>query len=829
MEIKNQKVLIRDQNTPHNHPARFSRNYSGSSAYYTPPFLIRCLLRGVNYCLIHHFKNFNVEGLFSSRIEFLDPAAGELSFPIELVKLCQEQVKPVNFNKWFTQVFLNQSYSFEIDSKTISNANTCFNSAMKEIEKKSCVFIDKKIRLKHLYQRNPLNGLDKSKINDELPPLQKDNILIIYGNPPYAISSESKGLWISRLVEDYKKDLQRKGKKRIVGLKGIQDDYVKFIRYCQWLISDRNQPGIIALVLNNYFLDGDIFRGLRSSLLKSFDFIYIINLFGDPKKSNPPSIEAVDKPSFSDKEKDENIFGIQTGICLFIAVYLSKYERDCKTLNEKQEISEENIANVFYCGCYGSIKRKKVFCNKNFESLPFVKIPYRRDFNLVAIPSELIKREEEYNQFYCITEIFSKNIIGIQSLHDTLITHPDRFELEKIITSFYDGTYDKIIIKDSKNQNWVKADGVIYHDARDWKIADGKAGSLKKALQNIQKWQWRGFDRWWVCYDEHLMTKGSSSYRLMQYMYPWQNNLAIIVSRKSRKASGDTSVFATNIIAESHCVEGGSGIGDYIFPLRISSKSIKKGDWNHPISANEINFSSEFLSLFPSNYYKSTEEIFYYIYAILWTPKYRLKYQFMLKQDFPRIPFPKNAKIFHLMAEIGEKLLKLHTLQFNLNSSTFYSSSSSSLPSSSSLSSFIFPSSCPFKINLKAKPIVRHPGWKEEENRIYFDLLAPNTSFWIDGISKEMWEFEIGGKAQLSLFLKNRIVPSDKKKGIKSKTKRYQFSRALNSCEISYFLKICVSIQKTVRLQEDLDRIYSYFGEILKFEYTKDNKDKTEF
>ena len=59
----------------------------------------------------------------------------------------------------------------------------------------------------------------------------------------------------------------------------------------------------------------------------------------------------------------------------------------------------------------------------------------------------------------------------------------------------------------------------------------------------------------------------------------------------------------------------------------------------------------------------SPEEIFYYIYAVLYSETYRTKYAEFLKIDFPRVPFTKDYKLFKKMAEYGNRLVDLHLLK----------------------------------------------------------------------------------------------------------------------------------------------------------------------
>ncbi|MBK8661548.1 MAG: hypothetical protein IPN18_06950 [Ignavibacteriales bacterium] len=82
--------------------------------------------------------------------------------------------------------------------------------------------------------------------------------------------------------------------------KGLQDDYVKFIRFAQHKI-DQAGEGIVSLITNNGYLDNPTFRGMRKSLMNSFDEIYILDLHGN----------ALIKEKSPDGSKDENVFDIR--------------------------------------------------------------------------------------------------------------------------------------------------------------------------------------------------------------------------------------------------------------------------------------------------------------------------------------------------------------------------------------------------------------------------------------------------------------------------------------------------------------------------------------
>jgi predicted helicase len=757
-------------------PSELSRNYSGTSSFYTPPYAITCIINGLNFLLETEFKL--PKGVLAKKLEFIEPSS--------LINYAKKNQTKSGYNLWRKNELLQKFHAFEIDPEIKNEALQKLNQNVNYYNGKP---LEEKLSFHNYHLMNFLNepqdsnpknrnDVEKSINKRDRLPIVQQNSLIIFGNPPFAVSSKTKNPWISGLIEDYKQELNRKGKKRIVGLKGIQDDYVKFIRLSQWKICDQNNPGILAFVVNNYFLDGSIFRGMRASLLQTFDQLWIINLYGDPKKQPLKYTEI--------QEKDVNIFAIQTGICLFFAVKLNSDKKNSsvnKIFHPKHKPSI--ISKVFYCDCWGSLQKKKEFLSLPFEKIPFKPVPLRIDFEFIPLAKAALKVEKMYYSYPYLPDIFIKNIIGVQSLHDSLITHPDRKELENILKKLYSKYYEKSAIVDNIGQKWVKTEGVEYHDARDWKISFAYNGSYKKALDNVRLWQWRGVDRWWVAYDEHLMTKGSSSFSLMQYLISEKTNIAIGASRVSRKASGENSAFITNVIAESHFIEGGSGIGDYLFPLKINSSRKKKVNWEEPEISDQFNIDEQLINQLKILYNQTKsnefiEQIFYYVYGILWSKSYRITYQIFLKKDFPNIPFFKDYQSFKNMADLGRTLADYHTLtspEINIE-------------------------------NWKVKPNndisfnIRDYHFDPQMNRIFF-AKNKERAFWIGDISPMMWNFEIGGYQQLNLWLKHRKNVSGNQK-----IKRFMFKREISKSELATFLKICHSIQLTLELLPKLERVY---------------------
>ena len=101
----------------------------------------------------------------------------------------------------------------------------------------------------------------------------------------------------------------------------LQDDYVKFLRFAQWKIHKAGQ-GIVGMITNHSYLDNPTFRGMRQSLMKSFNEIYIIDLHGNSLK----------KETTLSGSKDENVFDIRQGTAIAVFVK-TKHGKGNKTFH----------------------------------------------------------------------------------------------------------------------------------------------------------------------------------------------------------------------------------------------------------------------------------------------------------------------------------------------------------------------------------------------------------------------------------------------------------------------------------------------------------------
>src|ERR1700730_13237558 len=107
-----------------------------------------------------------------------------------------------------------------------------------------------------------------------------------------------------KLMEEYKTTVRKEESQ----IQGLSNDYIKFIRFAQWKLENIDR-GILAYITGHGFLDGPQARDMRSSLLRTFDKIYILNLHGSARRE-----------AGGLTEREEPVFEIQEGTAIPIAV-----------------------------------------------------------------------------------------------------------------------------------------------------------------------------------------------------------------------------------------------------------------------------------------------------------------------------------------------------------------------------------------------------------------------------------------------------------------------------------------------------------------------------
>ncbi len=694
--------------------------------YYTPRPVVNYIVKSVEWILKNNFSK--KMGFAEDDVTILDPAVGTgtflwLVYLRTLGELKNNGLAGIMRNKIKTHL-LKDFYGLEILITPYIIAHLKLSLILKrwnyelDAGERVQVYLTNSLEQgeEHLIPfMREIN--EERRIAHEL--VMKKPILAIIGNPPYSGHSANKGKWIDSLL--------KKGYKRVGGAnddgyyyvdsqplgeknpKWLQDDYVKFIRFAQWKI-DQSGRGIVGFITNNAYLDNPTFRGMRQSLLNSFERIYILNLHGSSKR----------KEKSPDESKDENVFDIQQGTAIVLLV-------------KNPEITDRKIK---YFDLYGSRDDKYRWLDKNtlysteWQDL-FPKSPF-----YWFLPIDL-SLQQEYENFVKITDIFLRNNVGLITARDDLTI---KWTEEEI--------WDTIIKFSRMNSEEARHLYKLGKDVRDWKIEFAQKDLIESGLSrdNIVPIRYRPFDIRFTYYTGrsrgfHCMPR----YEIMKSML--KQNIGLYTCRQ---ISGENwqHILITDKITDDCYVSNKTKERGYLFPLfsylddgtrlyNLNEKMIKE--------LNKL-YSREI----------PQEDIFFYIYGLLQSKKYRKRYEEFLKRDFPRIPFPNDYFNFIEISQLGKELADLHLMQKQRQSSVKFEISGSNI------------------IELI----------KYSDSKVYINKIQ-----YFDGIPENIWNYYVGSYHVLDKWLK------------------YRKDKELTVHEILHFIQIVEVIKCTLRIMEEIDKI----------------------
>jgi len=250
----------------------------------------------------------------------LDPAAGTMTF---VAQACRQAVEEFQgkYGAGGTEEFIREHilknyYAFELMMAPYAVGHMKMGFFLEELghrlsdDERFRFYLTNTLEMEELGQTQ-LPGMaslaEESHLAGEVK--KESPILVILGNPPYSGHSANKGEWILGKIDDYKRvDGKPLGERNP---KWLQDDYVKFLRFAQWKIGQEGQ-GIVGMITNHSYLDNPTFRGMRQSLMRTFDEIYVLDLHGNSLK----------REVCPDGSKDENVFDIRQGVAICLMLKL---------------------------------------------------------------------------------------------------------------------------------------------------------------------------------------------------------------------------------------------------------------------------------------------------------------------------------------------------------------------------------------------------------------------------------------------------------------------------------------------------------------------------
>ncbi len=848
--------------------------------YYTPDAVVSYIVRSLHWLLKNRFGK--ADGLASDGVTLLDPAAGTMTF---VARAAEQAVWEFvqKYGQGGREAFirnhiLRNFYAFELMMAPYAVGHLKMAFFLEELghrlqeDERVPFYLTNTLDMREL-EASKLPGFSSLAAESHLAGRVKRDqpILVILGNPPYSGHSANRGEWILRQIETYKQlDGKPLGEKNP---KWLQDDYVKFLRFAQWKIEQAG-CGVVGMITNHGYLDNLTFRGMRQSLMQTFDEIYLLDLHGNSLK----------RERCPDGSPDENVFDIRQGVVIALFVRLPHSH------TPSPQSGRELEGGVYHADLWGTREAKYDWLKEHdVSTTPWQEIHPRSSFYLFVPRDEA--ELERYNTFLSVTDLFEMYSVGIVTARDNLTIRWTPEEVWTTVLNF--SRLDPELARQAYG---------LGKDTRDWKVGLAQQDLLDSGLdmEKIVPILYRPFDVRYTYYTGH--SRGFLCLprtEIMRHMLAGEN-VALITVRQVAEGIFNHAFVTANIV-DSRITLSNKGIG-FIYPLYLFPDSERadlfsglesqerrpnlkaevlarlQGAYNptpmppphswggglgvgygwrtpphlweklkplarqmrknptaaeeklwqglrkkqlgkkfrrqhaierfivdfycgdaglvievdgpiHQYTVEEDAIRQQFLesqglrvlrftndqvlndlenvlttirqALEESPISITPEQVFYYIYAILYAPTYREKYADFLRLDFPRIPFTADFALFTELAALGERLVNLHLLR----------------------SSELDP------------PLARFEGQGENKViKVTRDAAAErvhiNPNQYFAPLSEEVWEYFIGGYQVCEKWLKDRQ------------------GRQLTLDEIRTYCHIVTALSKTIEIQEQIDGLY---------------------
>ncbi|GHP27255.1 hypothetical protein VN1176_05880 [Helicobacter pylori] len=471
--------------------------------------------------------------------------------------------------------------------------------------------------------------------------IEKQNIRVIIGNPPYSAGAKSEN--------DNNQNLSHKKlEKRVYEKYGqnstakvgatTRDTLIQSIYMASELLKDK---GVLGFVVNGSFIDSKSGNGFRKSVAKDFAHLYVLNLRGNARTSGEER-----------KKEGDGIFGSGSRATIAIIFFV-------------KDTSVKNGAIHYYdIGDY--LKREeKLNRLANFTDLDAI------EFKTI-IPNNkgdwINQREDEFEKLIPLKRdkklqndsIFDINSGGVSSGRDSWVYNFSPKILTQSVQKCID-TYNADLKRfnahfreafKSRTKGVKSAD--LYKHLNDQEITTDKTKiswvqNLKMQLikgkklddfsqEKISVSLYRPFNKQYFYYEREL----SWSFYLMKKIFPNKDAQNVVINTTIR----NFSALVSDAIPDGHFIGDANAYPLYYYD--------DLGNRHYAISGYALN-------LFRKHYKDNSiaeEEIFYYIYAILHHNKgYLEKYKNSLAKEDPRIGLSEDFKELSIL---GKELAKLH-------------------------------------------------------------------------------------------------------------------------------------------------------------------------
>jgi predicted helicase len=707
-------------------------------------------------------------------VQVLDPATGTGTFLVEVIEIVYETMRAKwgrrghgeeamreLWNDYVPRDLLPRLYGFELLMAPYAIAHMKVGLKLRETDYN---FLSSERA--RIYLTNTLEG--PKDFSDRLGPTasalareanaaneikHRAPVTVVLGNPPYSKISSNLTDEARAIVEGYRYVAGERIKERgaLQFEINLQDDYVKFVRWCESRLA-RSGRGILGMITNSGYLSAPTLRGMRYSLKQTFQRISVVDLHGHLAKAG----RSANGP------REENVFEIQQGV----AIILARMPSSSTGPSAVDQVDVHGTQGQKYAWLLGH-----TYDPAHFRSITCLGPLYR------FVPENL-DLADEFDAMWSIQQIFPKSSAGIVTARDRLVISFDEDDLLSRIERFREDAGDEPEVFKSFGMKPGKR-----FDLRDVQRALSKENNLRDFIRPLLH---RPFDNRYIFY--HDSAVWSMARPVGSEMFA-ENNLALVATRQVTRPKYEHAFVSRNMIEIKACSHDRN---TQIFPLYLNhnetDKSLLCARGRRPniersfAAAIETLCGLTFTSDAPGDLRETfgPTDIFHFCYSVLNSCSYRARYFEMLKSHFPHMPLTSDVDLFRRLCAKGADLVALHLLEDGYPSASW---NASRPKGKSPIERFIA------RLAGTGNAEVAGSYPKYEGDRVYV-----NPSRWFEGVPEEVWNFHIGGYQVCGKWLKDRR------------------GRALSEQDITHYQRVVVALRETIRLMAEVDEVIEAHG-----------------
>jgi hypothetical protein len=636
--------------------------------WYTPPEIVRYMVSSVDAALR---ENFNLpDGLADPSVVVLDPCCGTGAYLVETLRLIHtrlvEGYGPAQAALKIREVAKHQLYGFEllpapyvVSHLQIDLMLTRWGAKLDhEQDERAGVFLT-----------NALTGWVPIKTPKDLPfsefteerdaadqVKQKEQILVIIGNPPYdghpgMAIGEERGL--TQAYRSTKHAPKPEGR-------GLNELYVRFFRMAERRISEgvpqhddlkpgpprHDAKGIVCFISNYSWLEGHSHTGLRERFMEVFDNIRVDCLNGDSRESGKKTPDGRPDPSVFSTAKNRE--GIKVGTAIAM-LERRPFDGGLRLSQPYSEIAYTPIANIQFRHWWGKDKVREL-ANVSATKRPWMSLSPGQHARLEFFPQASCPT---YSEWPSLPMLLPKKFAGVQTSRDVGLVEFDIEPLRERMKAYYDPAVSMQMIR--------KRFPDLAREAFDYDPVKVRTDVAKIGFDeaSFKRFAYRPFDVRWLFWEGRTKLLHRPSPDLYRQFVP--NSLFLVCQPKTRGLW-----FPPQVITTLGCLDL-MDRGASFLPLIVQTpnEEDQQTDSSHPdlFASNKPVGPQPNLTDFAHKYLASLkcdpEHLFFHIVAALHSPLYRQENSGALRQDWPRVPLPKDATTLRAGAALGRQLAAL--------------------------------------------------------------------------------------------------------------------------------------------------------------------------